>query len=261
MSKFSLKNIRSKKWSKPVAEALTLTGSIAEGAGALGVPFAGLVGLAQKMGAGVLRTDDVEGVKRFIEKHYDDISQGVTQIQEGIEELRDLVRCSFDLLADSCYRDGMMSIEAAFDTFMDVPNHGFEQKIIKFRSHKFELEKEYRHFLNPSKVEEYLTIIEQQRGKVACMDMLDYVLTVEAKFLQMFVLFHIYCNNMDGVISQFNLFNMHFMELSRRFQKVLRIEDTKSEYKYGSHTYKHVTALSIACINNFTYISILQSTL
>ena len=55
------------------------------------------------------------------------------QIQEGIEDLRDLVRCSFDLLADSCYRDGMMSIEAAFDTFMDVTNPGFEEKIIEFR--------------------------------------------------------------------------------------------------------------------------------
>ena len=52
LSKFSLKNIRSKKWSKPVAEALSLTSSIAEGAGALGVPFAGLVGLALKMGGG-----------------------------------------------------------------------------------------------------------------------------------------------------------------------------------------------------------------
>ena len=80
--------------------------------------------------------------------------------------------------------------------------------------------------------------------------MLDYVLTVEAKFLQMFILFHIYCNNMEGVISQFNLFNRHFMELSRRFQKVLKIEDSKSEYKYGSRTYKHATALSIGCLNN-----------
>ena len=103
MSKFSLKNIRSKKWSKPVAEALTLTSSIAEGAGALGLPFAGLVGLALKMGAGVLRTDDVEGVKSFIENHYEDISQGVAQIQEGIEELRDLVRCSFYITFSCLY--------------------------------------------------------------------------------------------------------------------------------------------------------------
>ena len=47
-------------------------------------------------------------------------------MQEGIEELKDLVKGSFELLADSCYRDGMMSIEAAFDTFMDVTTHGFQ---------------------------------------------------------------------------------------------------------------------------------------
>ena len=250
LSKFSLKNIKSKKWSKPVAEALSVTSSIAEGAGALGVPFAGLVGLALKMGAGVLKTDKVEEVKTFIETHYEEISQDVAQIQEGIEELKDLVRSSFELLADSCYRDGMMSIEAAFDTFMDVTNLGFQEKIMEFRSHKFELEKEYRHFLNPAKVEEYLSIVFKQRGIVACVDMFDYVITVEAKFLQMFVLFHIYCNNMEGVINQFNLFNRHFMDISRRFTKLVSTEDKITEYKYNTHTYKEVTALSIACITN-----------
>ena len=250
LAKFSLKNIKSKKWSKPVAEALSVTSSIAEGAGALGVPFAGLVGLALKMGAGALKTDKVEEVKTFIEAHYEEISQDIAEIQEGIEELKDLVRNSFELLADSCYRDGMMSIEAAFDTFMDVTNLGFQEKIIEFRSHKFELEKEYRHFLNPPKVEEYLLIILRQRGIVACVEMFDYVITVEAKFLQMFVLFHIYCDNMDGVINQFNLFNRHFMDISRRFTKLISIEDMTAEYKHNSHTYKKVTALSIACITN-----------
>ena len=84
--------------------------------------------------------------------------------------MRDLVGSSFELLADTSYRDGIMSIEAAYDTFMHVSdlevrfdelnanndNTGvmqeFKEKISDFRSHKFELEKEYRLFLNPTKV-------------------------------------------------------------------------------------------------------------
>ena len=249
LSKFSLKNIRSKKWSKPVAETLSVTSSIARGAGDLGVPFAGLVGLALKMGAKVFKVDDVEEVTNFIGENYDKIACNIMNIQEGIEELKTLCQSSFELLADSCYKEGMLSIEAAFETFMD-PSQDIDEKIAEFRSHKFELEKEYRHFLNPSKVEEYLIIIERHRGKLACVDMFDYIFTVEAKFLQMFVLFYIFCNNREGVISQFNLFNRHFMDLSKKFKKLLKIEETSPEYKLSCHTYKKVTALGAACIDN-----------
>ena len=38
-------------------------------------------------------------------------SHNMAEMQEGIEELKELVRSSFELLADSSYRYGMMSIE------------------------------------------------------------------------------------------------------------------------------------------------------
>ena len=78
------------------------------------------MGLALKMRAGVPKIDKVEVVKSFVETYYEEISQNVAERQDDREELKVLVRSSFELLADSCYRDGMMSIEADFDTFMDV---------------------------------------------------------------------------------------------------------------------------------------------
>ena len=58
LSKISLRNLRAQPWAGAASEVLSLTGNIAEVAGAAGLPFAGLVGLALKLGAGVLKTDD-----------------------------------------------------------------------------------------------------------------------------------------------------------------------------------------------------------
>ena len=58
------------------------------------------------------------------------------------------------LLADSRYLDGILGIEAAFETFMELgPGaRDIEEKIEEFRSHKFELERDYRRHMSENKV-------------------------------------------------------------------------------------------------------------
>ena len=47
LSKISLRNLRSQPWAGAASDVLSLTGNIAEVAGAAGLPFAGLVGHAE----------------------------------------------------------------------------------------------------------------------------------------------------------------------------------------------------------------------
>lgn len=163
-----------------------------------------------------------------------------------------MARRSLRILADSFYREGILSIEAAAHTFMDVSKLGWGQKVEEFKSHKFELEKEYRQFLNPSKVEEYLQLVEKTQGMMACIHLHDYVLTVEAKYLQMFLIFHIYTDNIEGVVDQFDLFNRHHQQLTSRLRKVVGVDQVVREHRHGQHLYRNVSHLTIACMNNKT---------
>jgi len=53
-SKNYLQKIREKKWSEPLGQALSVTASISNKLSATGVPFAGIVGGAAKIGSSVL---------------------------------------------------------------------------------------------------------------------------------------------------------------------------------------------------------------
>ena len=81
--------------------------------------------------------------------------------KDDINHLKNVAVTVLNLVADGHYKDGIMSIEAAFDTFMDVgdSDDDLEDKMMEFRTHKFELEKEYRHHMNCCKLEEYLQFI------------------------------------------------------------------------------------------------------
>ena len=85
----------------------------------------------------------------------------IAMCKDDINHLKNVAVTVLNLVADGHYKDGIMSIEAAFDTFMDVGDgdDDLEDKMMEFRTHKFELEKEYRHHMSCCKLEEYLQFI------------------------------------------------------------------------------------------------------
>ena len=181
LSKISLKNLRSQPWAGAASDVLSLTGNIAEVAGAAGLPFAGLVGLALKLGAGVLKTDDVTKIKDIVTQHYREIKDTVAEVEGAMLLLREDVISVLMLLLDTHYRNGLLSIEAAFETFLDVDGsaRGLTEKLVEFRSHKFEVEKDYRHHLSPGKVEEYLAVVYKHQGVQAAISLWDFISLVQ----------------------------------------------------------------------------------
>ena len=140
--------IRSKSWAAPVSEVLSVTASIAELAGAAGLPFAGLAGIALRLGSGALKPD----IQQFIAEECGQLGAGLETVQQELGLLRETVSSGFEIIADCRYKEGLLSIEAAFDTFLNLGSSGgavdqLAEKMEEFRSHKFELEKEARHHL------------------------------------------------------------------------------------------------------------------
>ena len=74
--------------------------------------------------------------------------------QDDLSSLKKTTVTTLKLLADSRYLEGILGIEAAFDTFMDLgPGaRDIEEKISEFKSHKFELERNCRQHMCESKV-------------------------------------------------------------------------------------------------------------
>lgn len=185
ISKISLSKLRAQPWADRVSDVLSVTGSIAEVAGAAGLPLAGLVGLALKLGAGVLKTDDVTKIKDVVTDHYEEIKSVVGEIDESLIKLRDDVISILVLVLDTQYRNGILSVEAAFETFLNIDgsSRGLAEKLEEFRSHKFELEKDYRQHMSPSKVEEYLTVVYKQQGVRSCVSLWDFISLVQVTML------------------------------------------------------------------------------
>ena len=181
LSKISLRNLRSQPWAGAASDVLSLTGNIAEVAGAAGLPFAGLVGLALKLGAGVLKTDDATKIKEIVAQHYGEIKASVAEVEEAMLLLREDVISMLMFVLDTNYRNGILSIEAAFETFLDVDgsSRGLTEKLEEFRSHKFEVEKDYRHHLSPGQVEQYLALVYRHQGLQAAIRLWDFISLVQ----------------------------------------------------------------------------------
>ena len=87
--------------------------------------------------------------------HYEELRLVLTRTEAGLSDLKRTAVTSLRMLADSRYLEGILGIEAAFDTFMELgPGaRDIEEKIEEFRSHKFELERDYRLHLSENKVQ------------------------------------------------------------------------------------------------------------
>ena len=96
-----------------------------------------------------------------VQQHYEEVKMTIAMCQEDINHLKNIALTVLNVVADNHYKDGIMSIEAAFDTFMDIGDgeNALEDKMMEFRTHKFELEKEYRHHMNSCKIQEYLQFV------------------------------------------------------------------------------------------------------
>jgi hypothetical protein len=119
-------------------------------------------------------------------------------------------------------QEGIETVDAAYEVFLI---EGFEN----FEGFAFELKTTATKSLQPSRIREYLEIIFEQQGVAACQAVLEYVVVVLAKYLQMMVAYEIHRQKTEWVTAQFEQFNMNYNELVHIFAQI-----TGEQFKPGA---------------------------
>ena len=108
-----------------------------------------------------------------------------------------------------------------------------------FQQYVFELKTIATQNLAPKRIEEYLKIIFQEGGgPPMCQSVMDYIVIVLGKYLQMMSSYYIFKEDSERVTAQFEQFNNHFQKYSEIFEKI-----TGRKYRPGEDiSYKKPTA-------------------
>ena len=136
-------------------------------------------------------------------------------------EIKNLVMRTLELVQHTFYKDGIVAIESAHEAFFAKGDVKLKMKA--FKRHVFELDKDYRKSMNPDRLGEFLEdLFEQENGWQKVLDMLDYILVVEGKYLQMMTFY--YTNNKDGkaIHGLYETFNQHYEAHSNTINKLLK---------------------------------------
>ena len=91
-----------------------------------------------------------------------------------------------------------------------------------------DLEKQYAQHLNPLKIIRFFKMLAEKgdEGPQNARAMFDYVVTVEAKFLQMMCVFHIHKGDFKSLGPQYELFVNHFQQLRYAMCPILKLDAT-----------------------------------
>merc|ERR1719430_436143 len=138
-----------------------------------------------------------------------------------MSKLRDLISRTFQIVVDNRFKDGIETVDSAYNVFLRI---GFED----FQQYAFELQTCADKNLNPQRVKEYLGIIFQQQGLAVTQATMEYILAVMSKYLQMLVAYSIFKEDPDQVTDHFEQFNRNFDQMCQAFKEV-----TNQTFKAG----------------------------
>eukprot|EP00092_Neocalanus_flemingeri_P025111 GFUD01027228.1.p1 GENE.GFUD01027228.1~~GFUD01027228.1.p1 ORF type:complete len:752 (+),score=153.06 GFUD01027228.1:200-2455(+) len=172
--------------------------------------------------------DDFAVLKLDVRDQFKTISKEMKSLESDVKDLKDLVTATFELIVDQRYKDGIESIEAAYQTFLDGSNN-IEATLLSFDYYIVELQSNFNQHLKPEKLEEYLRIINRHKGAEMCHQMFNYILVVKSKYLQIMTVYYIHKNDVARVSCNFERFNKHYFELEESLDKVLKEEMTETQ--------------------------------
>jgi len=226
-----LEKVRSKPWCQPLGLSLSVTGDILTLAGEAGLPVAGLVGTALKIGADLLSDEPSPSpsqeivasntqVKRILQKSFKDISKKVDVLNDEIREVKEVAYKTLDLVSGLRYKAGIEKIDAAYETLMDGANN-LETTLSLFDNYIIELQTNAKQHLNPEKIGEYLLQLKNQREYEKCASFFTYALATRAKYLQMMSLYYTFKNDQRRVENEFLSFNADCKMLAGKLQQAV----------------------------------------
>ena len=115
---------------------------------------------------------DFARLKLDVRDQFKNISIEMKNLESDVKDLKDLVTATFELIVDQRYKDGLESIEAAYETFLDGTNN-LDATLLSFDYYIVELQTNFNQHLKPEKIEEYLRIIKNHKGAEMCHQMFN----------------------------------------------------------------------------------------
>ena len=169
--------------------------------------------------------EDFQRLKLDVNDQFKIISNEMKTLESDVKELKDMITATFELIVDQRYKDGIESIEAAYQTFLDGANN-MKATLASFEYYIVELQTNFNQHLKPDKIEEYLRIIKNHYGPEMCHQMFNYILVVKSKYLQIMTIYYIHKKDVGRITCDYERFNEHYFDLKERMEKVLA-EETK----------------------------------
>ena len=158
---------------------------------------------------------EVGAVKEILTTGFSKMCDQFEVMKSDLDKIQTLASKTFEMIQEMHYLDGIENIDFAHAVFFK-PNSNIEENIASFKSHQFELEKQYMQHLNPRKIIRFLHMLaeSEEGGAEKAEAMYNYVLTVEAKYLQMMCICHIHKQDTKGLAAQYELFTAHYHQLT-----------------------------------------------
>ena len=155
------------------------------------------------------------------------------------------------MLKELTYLDGIENIKSAHDVFFSRSKQGLERRIYQFENHVFELQKQYTQHMNPRKIGRFLNLLneEEDGGQMSALSMYNYVLTVEAMYLQMMFIYNINNEDMESAMAQLENFATHCQELTKIMASILKLDEQLPEFQHKSCVYTNISSFGKLCIS------------
>ena len=168
---------------------------------------------------------DVQDMKEIMVNGFSEMNSQFEEMKDGLDDIKSLAKSSFEMLQELRFLEGIENIDAAHETFF-AECDDIEDTIAAFDSHRFELKKQYRHHMKPERIIGFFNMLAEQDedGPEKALNIFHYVVTVEAKYLQMMCVFHIYRGDQKKLAKQYQLFDDHLQQLRCAMGPILKLD-------------------------------------
>jgi len=185
--------------------------------------------------------EKVGEVKEVLTSGFVTMCNQFEEMKTDLDKIQNLAGKTFEMIQEMHFLDGIENIDFAHAVFFKK-NSNLDENIASFRSHQFELEKQYMQHMNPRKIARFFKMLadNEEDGSDRAMAMYNYVVTVEAKYLQMMCVNHIHRQDIEALSSQYELFISHYHQLTEAMSLVLNLAEV-SDLEQGDYVYHGLT--------------------
>ena len=167
--------------------------------------------------------NDFQSIKEEVQIASKVMASEMQNIERDLKDVKNIVDCTYEMVKDIRYRDGIEKIDGAYQVFLKGSNN-LEATIHTLEHFMYELQVLAVQNLNPTRIREYTKEILMTENTNMLTQIYKYVLVVRSKYLQLSCVYFIYKQDSDRVIDEFECFNRDYLEMCKIFKDESGIE-------------------------------------